>query len=418
MYNYLMGKELRSITYRLYPNKEQEKKMIHFLDCTRKAYNRLTEICKLHIEHHLPLPSEFDLNRMVIKIRQRNEWMQDVHSGCFKTVAKRVYNAFMAWKKRHTEGIGFPRFKSWKRFDSFTYSTNNEFSFAGKNNEKGKRERIRLGKIGLIKYSNPYIIEGTPKIAIVFRRRIGNHFEWNVSIAFENNGYMKDVFCIDPIAKRADVGIDLGLNNLAILSDGNIIPNDHTYKKKEMELALRNKKLSECEKGSPEYYKHLTKLSHKFKKLRNYRNDMFHKLSRYISENYRNIFMEELPVKEMMEESPKCMKKSYRDAGWGIFTKMICYKAAEAGNTVTFVNPAYTSQLCSSCGTMVPKDLSIREHICPHCGLIMSRDLNAAINILNRGLRLQTETGNSLKCHEGLTIQSADFEYLAHRPDA
>ena len=123
--------------------------------------------------------------------------------------------------------------------------------------------------------------------------------------------------------------------------------------------------------------------------------------------------MEELPVKEMMEESPKCMKKSYRDAGWGIFTRMICYKAAEAGNAVIFVNPAYTSQLCSSCGAMVPKDLSTREHNCPNCGLMISRDLNAAINILNRGLRLQTETGTSLKCNEELLIQSADFKYLA-----
>ena len=111
--------------------------------------------------------------------------------------------------------------------------------------------------------------------------------------------------------------------------------------------------------------------------------------------------MEDLSVKEMAEDSPKGMRKSYRDAGWTIFTNMIRYKAAEAGNKVIFVNPAYTSQLCSSCGTMVPKDLSVREHVCPHCGLTISRDRNAAINILNRGLGLQTEAGNSLKCNEG-----------------
>ena len=128
--------------------------------------------------------------------------------------------------------------------------------------------------------------------------------------------------------------------------------------------------------------------------------------------------MEELPIKEMLEESPKCMKKSYRDAGWGIFINMLHYKAGEAGNDVIFVNPAYTSQLCSSCGTMVPKDLSTREHVCPKCGLVISRDLNAAINIINRGLRLQTKAGNSLKSHEGPTILSADFKCLAHHPNA
>ena len=412
-----MGKELRSVTYRLYPNKDQERKMIHYLDCTRKVYNRLIEICKLHIEHHLLLPSDFDLIRMASKIRQRNEWMQDVHSQCFGTVAKRVHNAFVAWAKRNKDGVGFPRFKSWKMFDSFSYSYKTGYSFVGKNNEKGKRERIRLGKIGLLKYSNPYIIKGEPKKATVFRRRIGNHFEWNVSISFENDEYMKDVHLLDPIAKRIDVGIDLGLENLAILSDGNVIPNDHTYKKKEKELNNENRKLSMIEKETPEYYKQLTKLSHKFKKLRNHRIDMFHKISRVLSENYKNIFLEDLPIREMLEESPKCMKKSYRDAGWGLFINMLRYKAAEAGNSIIFVNPAYTSQLCSRCGKMVPKDLSVREHICPQCGLIISRDLNAAINILNRGLRLQTEAGNSLKSHEGLIIPSADFECLAHYQD-
>ncbi len=152
---------------------------------------------------------------------------------------------------------------------------------------------------------------------------------------------------------------------------------------------------------TPGYLKHLTKLSHKFKKLRNYRKDLFHKISRELIENYKDVIMENLSAKKMAERSFKGMRKSYRDAGWTIFTNMIRYKAAEAGNSIIFVNPAYTSQLCSSCGTIVPKDLSVREHVCPHCGLIMSRDRNAAINILNRGLGLQTKAGNSLKCNEG-----------------
>ena len=148
--------------------------------------------------------------------------------------------------------------------------------------------------------------------------------------------------------------------------------------------------------------KQLGKLSHKYKKLRNHRKDLFHKITRRLAEKYRIICLEDLSINEMTDNSFKNMKKSFRDAGWGIFTDMIRYKAAEAGNDLIFVNPAYTSQLCSSCGTMVPKDLSIREHVCPHCGLIISRDQNAAINILNRGLGLQTLAGNSLKSHEGL----------------
>ena len=396
-----MTKVPRSITYRLYPKKGQEVKMNHFLDATRKAYNRLVEICKTRIEHNLGFPSDYDLIRMVTKIRQRNEWMQDVHSGCFHTAAKRVHFAFVRWAKGYKAGTGFPRFKSWKMFDSFSYCGDGCFSFVGKNGEKGKRERIRLGMIGLLKYSNPYVIKGNLKKATVYRRRVGNHFEWFVSILFTNEDYAKDTLFIDPSFEKKDVGVDLGLENLAVLSDGKVIPNDHTYKKKEKDLSNAQRRLSELEKDSVDYQKQLSKLTHKYKKIRNHKNDLFHKTTRTISENYRNIFMEDLPVNEMMEDSFKGMRKSYRDASWGIFTKMICYKAAEAGNSVVFVNPALTSQLCSSCGTIVSKDLSVRVHVCPNCGLIISRDENAAINILNRGLRLQTKAGISLKSCDG-----------------
>ena len=152
------------------------------------------------------------------------------------------------------------------------------------------------------------------------------------------------------------------------------------------------------------------KISHKFKKMRNHRKDMFHKVSRELSSHYGNIVMEDLSVREMAEDSPKRMRKSYRDAGWSIFTRMTCYKVEETGHSVRFVDPAYTSQICSSCGTLVPKDLSVRIHECPHCGLRMSRDRNAAMNILNRGLGLQTEAGKSLKCHDG-AIPSAVSDF-------
>ena len=396
-----MAKDVRTVTYRLYPKRDQERMMNHFLDCTRKAYNRLVEICRIHIEKQLPFPAEFDLMKMTTKIRQRNNEMHDVHSHCFLSVAKRVHNAFVSWMKRHNEGIGFPRFRSWKMFDSFTYTYKTDYSFVGKNGERNGNERIRLGMVGLIKYSNNYRMKGECKTATVYRRRIGSHFEWYVSIAYENEGYGKDALILDRPWKRDDVGIDLGLINLAALSDGTVIPNDRTYMKKEDDLSKAQRKLSECEKGTHDYVRALSKLSHKFKRLRNHRKDMFHKISRSLADNYRNIFMEDLSVKDMIEDSFKGMRKSYRDAGWNIFTRMMCYKAEEAGNNVVFVNPSYTSQLCSFCGTMVPKDLSVRIHECPDCGLVIDRDMNAAINIFNRGLGLQSETGNSLKCHEG-----------------
>ncbi|MBQ3735440.1 MAG: transposase, partial [Candidatus Methanomethylophilaceae archaeon] len=106
---------------------------------------------------------------------------------------------------------------------------------------------------------------------------------------------------MDPTMAKKDVGIDLGLENMVTMSDGTVIPNDRTYRKKERELANAQRLLSECEKGTPEYYKRLGKLSHKYKKTRNHRKDMFHKISRELSVRYGNIAMEDLSVKEMAE---------------------------------------------------------------------------------------------------------------------
>ena len=406
--------DMRTATYRIYPKKDQEKQLLHFLDGARKIYNRLVEICRSYVNHHLPLPSKFDLVNMATKIKHRNPFLMDIYNECLRSAAYRVYNAFSSWKKRYKDGVDFPRFKSWKMFDSFSYLTKTGFGFTGKNGEKNKRERIRLGKIGLVKYSNPFVIRGECKIATVFRRHIGNHYEWYVAISYETQDLLNDAIHLDPLLSKKDVGLDLGLENMVTISDGTVIPNDRTYKRKEKQLANAQKRVSICEEDSLDYNKQKTKLAHKFKKLREHRKDLFHKISRELSIRYKNIVMEDLSVKEMTEKSPKNMKKSYRDAAWSIFTKMTCYKVAETGNRVIFVNPAYTSQQCSSCGTIVPKDLSVRVHECPHCGLRMSRDMNAAINILNRGLGLQTETGNCLKCHEGVIAPERSFSHLAH----
>ncbi|MBQ7702565.1 MAG: hypothetical protein IJT54_09225, partial [Candidatus Methanomethylophilaceae archaeon] len=159
--------------------------MLHSLDVTRTVYNALVNTCRIYIGFRLPLPSFIDLNKMATKIRQENRWMQDVHSHLFTSVAKMVHNAFKAWAKRYKEGVGFPRFKSKNMFDSFTYTLDTDYSFVDKDGHKGGYDRIRLGMIGSVKFSNPFRIKGKCKTATVFRRRIGDHYEWFVSISYE-----------------------------------------------------------------------------------------------------------------------------------------------------------------------------------------------------------------------------------------
>ncbi|MBQ3737229.1 MAG: transposase, partial [Candidatus Methanomethylophilaceae archaeon] len=232
-----MTVSMRSATYRLYPRREQERKMIRFLNGTRRVYNHLVHVCRNCISLGVSIPTEFELMGMATRMRQEEPDLQDIHSHCFASVAKRVHNAFMGWMKRHKDGVGFPRFRSYNMFDSFTYTQNTDYAFVGKNGEKDRRERVRLGMIGLVKFSNPFVIDGECKTATVYRKRIGNHYEWFVTIAYAVEDLMKDTEFMDPLMAKRDVGLDLGLENLVTMSDGTVIPNDRTYRKKERELA-------------------------------------------------------------------------------------------------------------------------------------------------------------------------------------
>ena len=105
-----MTVSMRSATYRLYPKKEQERKMIRFLNGTRRVYNHLVHVCRNCISLGVSIPTEFDLMGMATRMRQEEPDLQEIHSHCFASVAKRVHNAFVAWMKRHNDGVGFPRF--------------------------------------------------------------------------------------------------------------------------------------------------------------------------------------------------------------------------------------------------------------------------------------------------------------------
>jgi putative transposase len=123
-----------------------------------------------------------------------------------------------------------------------------------------------------------------------------------------------------------------------------------------------------------------------YERLGNLRDNFAHQLSHQIVNDYGIICLEDIDIKNLIEKKPY-MAKSILDASWNRFRTYITYKAASAGRKVVLVNPAYTSQMCSGCGTIVKKDLSERIHNCPKCGLVIDRDLNAAKNILRLGLQ-------------------------------
>jgi len=186
-----------------------------------------------------------------------------------------------------------------------------------------------------------------------------------------------------------DVGIDVGLNSYAVLSDGTHFENPRLYRQSEKRLAYLQRGMSRKERGSRNWVKAKAKVARLHEKIVNRRTDFLHKASRKIADTYETVYVEDLKIGNMVRNHR--LAKSISDAGWGRFIGMIAYKEEESGGQLIQVNPSGTTQMCSGCGEIVPKDLSQRVHRCPYCGLVMNRDKNAALNILERGREIGQE---------------------------
>ena len=183
------------------------------------------------------------------------------------------------------------------------------------------------------------------------------------------------------------VGIDIGVSNVAVLSDGTVYENTHEYSKAMDEFKKTGKKLSGTLTNTKKYRMTKSRLNHKYRRIVDKRKDYVEKTSLEIVKNHTTIVMEDLSIKGLRSISKSSkMTISYNDGSLGMLRKRISDKAMEAGRELILVDPKNTSQMCSGCRNIVHKELSDRVHICPICGLIMDRDLNASVNILRLGL--------------------------------
>lgn len=180
------------------------------------------------------------------------------------------------------------------------------------------------------------------------------------------------------------VGVDVGIEHFAVLSNGQEISNPRFFQKGQKALAKTQKKLSKVEKGTQERRKRGKVFAKIHERIRNCRRDFCHKESRKIIDQYQYICVEDLDIKKMVEGSH--FAKSIIDVSWNQFRQFLTYKAEEAGRKLGLVNPAYTTQICNQCKNREKKKLSERMHCCTQCGYKTTRDLNAAQNILALGL--------------------------------
>jgi len=209
---------------------------------------------------------------------------------------------------------------------------------------------------------------------------------------------------LEPVHKV--VGIDLGLTTFAYFSDGEKIERQRWMKKDATDVARLQRKKEKFAKGSPERRKVVHALCHAYERAANRRRNFAHQESRKLVNQYQFIAFEDLDIQDMVASAGsastgnKTITRGIADVAWGQFVQFTTYKAADAGRVVVRVNPRGTTQMCSGCHAIVPKDLSVRIHDCPHCGLVLNRDHNAALNILARGLAgLNTDSSVVIEAH-------------------
>jgi len=355
--------------YRLRPTKAQITKLNEQLELCRWVYNETLAIRKNAFEQEGKSVSYFESKRMLPIWKETEPELRSVHSQVLQDVVLRVNMAFKAFFRRVQSGEepGYPRFKGKNRYDSISYPQSG-FSIDG--------DKLWLSKIGDIKFKLHRPIEGFVK-RLTIRRSATK--KWYVSFLVEES--------IDHVIEPSDkvVGIDVGISYFAVLSNGEFIENPRFLLADEGKLKKAQSKRDKLLKGSQERKKATKSVNHLYERIANRREDFAQQLSHTLVNSYGIICFEDLNITNMTQNHN--LAKSILDASWNKLVQYTSYKAVEAGRKVVLVNPMNTSQMCSCCGQIVKKDLSIRVHGCPYCGLSIDRDLNAAKNILRLGLQ-------------------------------
>ena len=367
---------MKTYKYRIYPTEAQETILEKQLEECRWLYNKILETRKNSYEQQGISLGNYDTMVMIPGWKKERPSLKSVHSQVLQNVNVRVELAYQAFFRRVKAGEdpGYPRFKGYGRYDSMCYPQYG-------NGVRLEGSTLILSKLGSVKVKLHRDLCGTPKTVCLRRNSTG---KWFVTFACvcESEALPSEL-------KR--IGVDVGLQTFATLSNGEKIANPRFFKKEQDALAKAQRQMSKYAKGTPERAKRRKVVSRIHERIINKRTDFAHQQSRRLVNTYGVIVLEKLAVVDMMSNHTQVfgnkLNKSIVDVAWSQLAQFTAYKAEDAGRLFLQVDPRNTSKKCSRCGSLVPKDVSVRVHDCPHCGLILDRDHNAAINILALGLQ-------------------------------
>ena len=367
---------LKAIKIRIYPSAEQVDFINKQLGCCRFVYNNCLAFRKDSYQNEHISVSSSSAVKHITSLKKDNEWLKDVHSKVLQQSVRDMNQAYDNFFKLHK---GFPKFKS--KHDNRQSCRFPKDAFIG----------VRGNRIDLIKVLKDIHFKCSRNDERYLNRNQDK--VKSITLSKEPNGKFYLSVLIDKPLRQVPqsssmVGLDLGIKDFAVTSDGQVIENIHFKKNEESRLKRLQRQISKKIAGSKNREKARLRFAKLNEKIRNRKLNFLHDVTNHLIDENQVIVMEDLNVKGMVRNHK--LAESISEVNWGEFRRMLAYKAAWHGRQLVFIDRFYpSSKRCNHCG-YINKGLTLkdRQWVCPECGSLIDRDYNAALNILEEGERI------------------------------